>query len=95
MNVDQVSFALRIPLDTEQIYLEHSTAQPYHVVELERSYVPGSHEIRFEIPGATRRRSTFQAHLTVSAPPTVLGFAALGVPTTLAVGEQLTLNVVI
>lgn len=72
MNVDQVSFALRIRLDGEQIYFDRSTSAASHVVELERPYVPDSHEIQFEIPKATRRRSTFQAHLTfsVSCSPT-------------------------
>jgi hypothetical protein len=91
MNVDQVRFAVRIRLDGEQVYLDRSTSVAHHVVELERSHAPGPHEIQFEILDATRRRSTFQAHVTW-APPTGPSFSALGVPTTLAVGEQLTLK---
>ena len=95
MNEDQVSFGLRIRLDGEQVYYNRSTTQSYHVVELERPYAPGSHEIQFEILQAARRRSTYRAHLTVQVRPTGPSVFAQGVPTSLAIGERLTLNVVI
>jgi hypothetical protein len=94
-NTDGASFGVRIRLDGELVYEAGPAAEPSQAVEVERPYAPGSHAIEFEVVQASRRRSTYQAHVSVSVVPAGPTLFALGVPTTLAVGERLSVAVVI
>lgn len=94
-NTDGETFGVRMRLDGELVYENGLTARPEQVVELARPYTAGSHAIEYEVVQASRRRSTYQAHVTVSIVPGGPALFALGVPTTLAVGERLTVRVVI
>ena len=80
-------FGVRIRLDGQTVY-ENEALQVHHLVEVERPYARGAHEIDFELLCATERRGLYKAAVTVSVLPTGPLVHADGVPTMLSVGEH-------
>lgn len=92
-NQSQASFGVRVLLDGESIYSHAPATRVGHTVEVDRPYSAGQHRVEFEILSATGSPSIYRAAWTVRVTPDGPFFHADGVPTSLSIGERLTLNV--
>lgn len=92
-NHSGASFGVRILLDGESIYLHSASTKEQQTIEVERPYSAGRHRVDFDILAATASPSVYAAAWTVRVTPAGPFFHADGVPTSLSVGERLTVNV--